>query len=121
MKTPSNLVKNIRVNGCDVPIYWVGSDEEIRKLIPNQKLGDCAGYAVTYPKLAIVIDKTFLETDPQLAQMTLLDELLHIVSDLNGLKLEEKQVLGLEAGLFGVFRDNPKLLSFVFKLGKGKV
>tara|TARA_Y100000401_G_C8199969_1_gene163039 strand:- start:121 stop:480 length:360 start_codon:yes stop_codon:yes gene_type:complete len=109
-----NPPKSFRVNGCDVPIYWVSSDDELSSVIPDKELGDCSGYAVTYPKLAVVVDRTFLETDPQLAQMTLLHEILHIVSDLNGIGLSEKQVLGLEAGLFGVAKDNPEVAKFLF-------
>ena len=116
----SNVPKSVKINGVDVEIHWVESDEEMDKLIPGGKMGDAMGYAVTYPKLMVVIDKVVLEQSHELPRMTLLHELLHIVSDLNGLGLSEKQVLGLETGLYGVFSDNEELKDFVFMKKKKK-
>ena len=110
----------VKVNGVNVDIHFVENDDEMSKLIPGEKLGDAMGYAVTYPKLMVIIDKTVLEQSHELPRMTLLHELLHIVSDLNGLSLTEKQVLGLETGLYGMLKDNKDLREFMFKETKKK-
>ena len=110
----------VKINGVDVDVHFVENDEEMAKIIPGEKLGNAMGYAVTYPKLMVIIDKTVLEQSHELPRMTLLHELLHIVSDLNGLGLTERQVLGLETGLFGMFVDNDKLREFIFMKKKKK-
>jgi hypothetical protein len=44
---------------------------------------------------------------------TLLHETIHAVSDTLGLGLTEKQVQGLETGLFAMNRDNARLFSYL--------
>ena len=46
---------------------------------------------------------------------TLLHESIHAISDTLGLGLTEKQVQGLETGLFAAIRDNPRFVSYLRK------
>ena len=46
---------------------------------------------------------------------TLLHECIHAISDSLGLGLTEKQVQGLETGLFDLNSDNPKFFSHIRK------
>ena len=110
----------VKVNGVNVVVHWIENDEEMGKLIPGEKLGDSMGYAVTYPRLMVIIDKVVLEQSHELPRMTLLHELLHILSDLNGLGLSERQVLGLETGLYGMLKENKDLREFMFSEMKKK-
>lgn len=48
---------------------------------------------------------------PQQERSVVLHETLHAVSDLMGLKLTEKQIEGLETGLFQIAVDNPRFFS----------
>ena len=41
--------------------------------------------------------------------LTLLHEVIHVISDLQGLELSESQTRALEQGLGGFFRDNPQI------------
>ena len=68
----------------------------------------------------VIVDKVVLEQSHELPRMTLLHELIHIISDLNGLGLTERQVLGLETGLFGLFMDNKEFREFMFMSKKKK-
>jgi hypothetical protein len=49
------------------------------------------------------------------ANMVLLHEVLHAVSEFTGAGLTERQVLALEHGLGGVARENPKAWSAIAK------
>ena len=113
-----NPPTKIKINGVKVDIFWVDTDEDLKHIIPGERLGDAVGYAITYPKLAIVVDKEMLKMNHDLPRMTLIHEMLHLVSDLNGLGLTEKQVLGLETGLYGVFKENQGFLEFLFDKGQ---
>lgn len=44
---------------------------------------------------------------------TLLHETIHAIGETLGLGLTERQVQGLETGLFAMNRDNPKLFSYL--------
>jgi hypothetical protein len=46
---------------------------------------------------------------------TLLHECIHAISDTLGLSLSEKQVQGLEAGLYDLNARNPRLFSYLRK------
>ena len=46
---------------------------------------------------------------------TLLHECLHAISESLGLGLTEKQVLGLEAGLYDLNNSNPRIFSYLRK------
>jgi hypothetical protein len=46
---------------------------------------------------------------------TLLHECIHAISDSLGLSLTEKQVQGLETGLYDLNRSNPRFFSFLRK------
>tara|TARA_R110000824_G_scaffold15573_3_gene65379 strand:+ start:747 stop:1139 length:393 start_codon:yes stop_codon:yes gene_type:complete len=110
----------VKINGVNVDVHFVENDEELAKIIPGEKMGNAMGYAVTYPKLMVIVDKVVLEQSHELPRMTLLHELIHIISDLNGLGLTERQVLGLETGLFGLFMDNKEFREFMFMSKKKK-
>lgn len=58
--------------------------------------------------------KEGLKSDQE--RSTLLHETIHAISDTLGLGLTEKQVQGLETGLFAMNRDNARLFSYL----KGK-
>ena len=51
----------------------------------------------------------------QQERSVILHETLHAVSDLMGLKLTEKQIEGLETGLFQIAVDNPRFFSNIRK------
>jgi len=50
---------------------------------------------------------------PEQERSTLLHECIHAISDSLGLGLTEKQVQGLESGLFDLNARNPKLFSYL--------
>ncbi len=50
---------------------------------------------------------------------TLLHECIHAISDTLGLGLSEKQVLGLEAGLYDLNNSNPRIFSFLRRKSGG--
>ena len=52
---------------------------------------------------------------PEQEQSTLLHECIHAISDSLGLGLTEKQVQGLETGLFDLNNGNPQLFSYLKK------
>ena len=54
---------------------------------------------------------------PDEERETLMHELTHAVENQLGLDLKEEQVRQLSVGMFAVFRDNPKLVSYMFKRG----
>lgn len=66
-----------------------------------------------YPRPSIVIDELL---EPSSAWMTLLHELLHAVSEMYGLELDEGQIRTLEVALSDAFRSNPKLRLFGEKI-----
>lgn len=49
-------------------------------------------------------------------QSTLLHEVIHLVADMNGIKLSETATTGLENGLFEVFRSNPEFARGICRL-----
>lgn len=53
---------------------------------------------------------------PEQEKSTLLHEVIHAISDTLGLNLTEKEVQGLETGLFAFNRENPRFFSYL----KGK-
>ena len=53
--------------------------------------------------------------ESQQERKTVLHETLHAVSDQMGLNLSEKQIVGLENGLFQVTVDNPRFWTFIRK------
>ena len=42
-----------------------------------------------------------------------LHEIIHAVDDILGLKMNEKQVEGIENGIFAVIKDNPGILRYL--------
>ena len=50
---------------------------------------------------------------PDQERSTALHEVLHGISEMLGLGLTEKQVQGLETGLFSVLRDNARFVSYL--------
>ena len=52
---------------------------------------------------------------PEQEQSTLLHECIHAISDSLGLGLTEKQVQGLETGLFDLNSSNPQFFSYLRK------
>lgn len=66
-----------------------------------------------YPTPKIVVDE--LLDDPA-AWMTLFHELLHAVSEMYGLELDEGQIRTLEVALGDAFRGNPELRLFGEKI-----
>jgi hypothetical protein len=66
-----------------------------------------------YPTPKIVVDE--LLEDPA-AWMTLFHELLHAVSEMYGLELDEGQIRTLEVALGDAFRGNPELRLFGEKI-----
>ena len=52
---------------------------------------------------------------PEQEQSTVLHECIHAISDSLGLGLTEKQVQGLEAGLYDLNNGNPRLFSYLRK------
>jgi len=71
------------------------------------------GWFEYYPSPRIGIDELL---EPPAAWMTLLHELIHAMSDMYGLELDEGQVRTLEVGLSDAFRANPKLRLFGEKI-----
>ena len=49
----------------------------------------------------------------QLERSTVLHETLHVISDLIGLRLTEKQIEGLETGIYQVNSDNPRFFASI--------
>lgn len=66
-----------------------------------------------YPRPSIVVDELL---EPSSAWMTLLHELLHAVSEMYGLELDEGQIRTIEVALSDAFRANPKLRLFGEKI-----
>jgi len=66
-----------------------------------------------YPSPRITVDELL---EPPSAWMTLFHELLHAVSEMYGLELDEGQIRTLEVGLGDAFRANPKLRLFGEKI-----
>jgi hypothetical protein len=52
---------------------------------------------------------------PEQEQSTLLHECIHAISDSLGLGLTEKQVQGLEAGLYDLNSSNPRFFAYLKK------
>ena len=52
---------------------------------------------------------------PEKERLVLTHELVHAIEDVLGLKLREKQVEGLETGLYALIRDNPSFISYLRK------
>lgn len=52
---------------------------------------------------------------PEQEKSTLLHESIHAISETLGLNLSEKQVQGLETGLFAMNRDNPRFFPYLKK------
>jgi hypothetical protein len=52
---------------------------------------------------------------PEQEQSTLLHECIHAISDSLGLNLTEKQVQGLETGLYDLNTSNPRFFSYLRK------
>jgi len=50
---------------------------------------------------------------PEKERLVLIHELVHAIEDVLGLKLKEKQVEGLETGIYALIRDNPSLLRYL--------
>lgn len=50
---------------------------------------------------------------PEKERLILTHELVHAIEDVLGLKLKEKQVEGLETGIYALIRDNPSLLRYL--------
>jgi hypothetical protein len=73
----------------------------------KDELGEC-----DLEKQAITI-KDGLKTEQETS--TLLHECIHAISDSLGLGLSEKQVQGLETGLFDLNRANPRFFSSLRK------
>ena len=46
-------------------------------------------------------------------RLVVVHELVHAIEDVLGLKLREKQVEGLETGIYALIRDNPSLLRYL--------
>lgn len=80
-----------------------------RARMPQEEFGEFK----YYPTPKIVVDE--LLDDPA-AWMTLFHELLHAVSELYGLELDEGQIRTLEVALGDAFRANPKLRLFGEKI-----
>lgn len=80
-----------------------------RARIPQETFGEFK----YYPRPSIVVDELL---EPSSAWMTLLHELLHAVSEMYGLELDEGQIRTLEVALSDAFRSNPKLRLFGEKI-----
>jgi hypothetical protein len=66
-----------------------------------------------YPRPSIVVDELL---EPSSAWMTMFHELLHAVSEMYGLELDEGQIRTLEVAISDAFRSNPKLRLFGEKI-----
>lgn len=75
--------------------------------LDRDDLGEC-----DLEKQSITV-KDGLELEQE--QSTLLHECIHAISDSLGLGLSEKQVMGLEAGLFDLNSSNPRIFSYLKK------
>lgn len=80
-----------------------------RARMPQEEFGEFK----YYPTPKIVVDE--LLDDPT-AWMTLFHELLHAVSEMYGLELDEGQIRTLEVALGDAFRGNPELRLFGEKI-----
>lgn len=78
----------------------------------STEMGKDLGECDIEQQTVTVKDELLLEQE----QSTLLHELLHAISDSLGLCLTEKQVLGLESGLYDLDRSNPQLFSYLKKI-----
>ena len=84
-------------------------------------------WSISYEKLsADDIGESDLETQhikikdglkPEQEKSTLLHEVLHAISDTIGAGLSEKQVQGLETGLWDVLKHNPKFVTYLRRKG----
>jgi hypothetical protein len=75
--------------------------------MPKDELGEC-----DLERQAIKL-KDGMKTEQE--QSTLLHECIHAVSDSLGLGLTEKQVQGLETGLYDLNSSNPQFFSYLKK------
>jgi len=50
---------------------------------------------------------------PEKERLVLVHEIVHAIEDVLGLNLKEKQVEGLETGIYALIRDNPGLLRYL--------
>ena len=50
---------------------------------------------------------------PEKERLILTHELVHAIEDVLGLRLKEKQVEGLETGIYALIRDNPSPLRYL--------
>lgn len=68
-------------------------------------LGECA-----VDSLSIAVrDKL----NPEKERLVLLHEVIHAIEDVLNLKLSEKQVEGLETGVYALIRDNPAFIKYL--------
>ena len=88
-------------------IQLFGKKWKVRKRQPSSKssVGECDDEAM------LIIVKPGMER--ALEQSTVLHECIHAIEMSLGLGLTEKQVLGLEAGMYDLLSSNPRLLSYL--------
>ena len=95
---PHPLPPSLRVLGK--PFFLIEKDELIDKNL---------GYTQTHLGLVHILRSLrYVEK-----QDAVIHELTHVISDLLGLRLTEKQVHGLAAGWHAVLSDNPELHQFL--------
>ena len=85
----------------------LGLDIKVREV----PVGADQPYATwNYSDLKLAVQKGM---NTQVEENVILHECLHAISDMIGLKLTERQVEGLEAGLSSLLRDNGGSLEFL--------
>ena len=92
----------VKVMGRNFPIKYVEGE-----CLVGDENGECS-----VDKMTIYV-RDGLEI--QLERSTILHETLHAISDLMGLDLTEKQIEGLETGIYQVNSDNPRFFTNIRK------
>ena len=64
------------------------------------------------PKLEILINK---DMPPDIQGSTLIHELLHMIADMNSLKITEQQVDTMSLGIYSFIKENPKIIDSIIK------
>ena len=75
--------------------------------LEDGSMGECdvAGHKVTIRE----------GLEPDIERTIIIHEFFHVISDLMGLNLSEKQVEGLETGWYALVRDNPGLARYLMR------
>ena len=64
------------------------------------------------PKLEILINNSM---PPDIQGSTLIHELIHMIADMNSVKITEQQVDTISLGVYSFIKENPKMIDSIIK------